>query len=303
MTMNYRSIESQADIPVHGVFELDGLQPGMGTVIGTAMRRVLLSSVPGAAAAWMNIEGVAHEFSTVPGMKEDVQELILRMRGLRLRVHDRAIHRLTLHVKGRDALAGDFRGDGSVEILNPLYKIATLNEDAKLNMDIWIQLGRDKGVAPKDTPPDRGEGVPAEMLWLAPIYSPVERVSVQVDEEPDSERLRLEVWTNGTASPREAVDWAGRILMEMTGSMSRVLLSPERLTPGVREVQGLRLEELGLSTRSYNRLKRAHFDTVEELLSRSRRELYDTPALGPKTLLELEEKLAEMRLKLPDTAG
>ena len=303
MTMNYRNIETSADFPVHGIFELDGLQPGMGTVIGTAMRRVLLSSVPGTAAVWMNIQGVAHEFSTVPGMKEDVQELILRMRGLRLRVRDRAIHRLTLHVKGRDALAGDFRGDGGVEILNPLYKIATLNEDATLDMDIWVQSGRDKGAASKDELPDRGEGIPAGMLWLAPIYSPVERVSVQVEEEPDSDRLRLEVWTNDTVSPREAVDWAGRVLTEMTGSMSRALLSPERSTPAVREVQGLRLEELGLSIRSYNRLKRAHFDTVEELLSRSRRELYDTPALGPKTLLELEEKLAEMGLRLRDTAG
>lgn len=303
MTMNYQSIETAADFPVHGMFELDGLQPGMGTVIGTAMRRVLLSSVPGAAATWMSIEGVAHEFSTVPGMKEDVQELILRMRGLRLRVRDRAIHKLTLHVKGRDALAGDFRGDGSIEILNPLYKIATLNEDATLDINIWIRSDRDKGTALKDAPPGWEDGIPAGMLWLAPIYSPVEQVSVQVDEELDSDRLRLEVWTNGTVSPREAVDWAGRILTELTGSMSRVLLSPEQLTPAVREVQGLQLEELGLSTRSYNRLKRAHFDTVEELLSRSRRELYDTPALGPKTLLELEEKLAKIGLHLGGTVG
>lgn len=301
--MNYRSMETPAELPTHGVFEIDGLQPGMGTVVGTAMRRVLLSSVPGTAAVWMQIEGVAHEFSTIPGVKEDVQELILRMRGLRLRVRDRAVHRLSLHVKGRDALAGDLFGDGSVEILNPLYTLATLNDDGDLALDIWVQGGRDKGVGPKDAPPDRGESVPMGMLWLDPIYSPVERVAVQVDEEPDSDRLRLEVWTNGTVSPKEAVDWAGRILAEMTGSMSRALSGPEASPPAIRAAMGRRLEELELSTRSYNRLKRAHFDTVEEILSRSKQELYGTPALGPKTLVELEEKLAQIGLRLRNNAG
>lgn len=301
--MNYRSMETPAELPTSGVFEIDGLQPGMGTLVGTAMRRVLLSSVPGTAAVWMSIPGVAHEFATVPGVKEDVQELILRMRGLRLRVHDRCIHRLSLHVKGRDALAVDLFGDGGVEILNPLYKLATLNDDGDLALDIWVQGGRDKGVRPKDAPPDRDEGVPMGMLWLDPIYSPVERVSFQVDEEPDSDRLRLEVWTNGVVSPKEAVDWAGRILAEMTGSMSRALAGPETALPPIREAMGRRLEELGLSTRSYNRLKRAHFDTVEEILSRSKQELYDIPALGPKTLVELEKKLAQIGLQFRDNAG
>lgn len=301
--MNYRSMETPAELPVYGIFEIDGLQPGMGTVVGTAMRRVLLSSVPGTAAVWMQIEGVAHEFSTIPGVKEDVQELILQMRGLRLRVHDRGVHRLFLHVKERDALAADLFGDGRVEILNPSYKLATLNNDGDLTLDIWVQGGRDKGVHRADAPPDRGEGVPTGMLWLDPIYSPVERVSFQVDEEPDSDRLRLEVWTNGTVSPKEAADWAGRILAKMTGSMSRTLAGPDTTSPSLREALGWRLEDLELSTRSYNRLKRAHFDTVEEILSRSRQELYDTPALGPKTLLELEEKLSEIGLKLNNNAG
>lgn len=301
--MNYRSMETPAELPTYGVFEAAGLQPGMGTVVGTAMRRVLLSSVPGTAAVWMQIEGVAHEFATVPGVKEDLQELILRMRGLRLRVHDRGIHRLFLHVKGRDALAGDLFGDGRVEILNPLYKLASLNGEGDLALDIWVQGGRDKGVRRADAPPDRGEGIPTGMLWLDPIYSPVERVSFQVDEEPDSDRLRLEVWTNGTVSPKEAVDWAGRILAEMTGSMSRTLAGPDTTYPSLREALGRRLEELELSTRSYNRLKRAHFDTVEEILSRSRQELYETPALGPKTLAELEEKLAGIGLHFRDNAG
>ena len=301
--MNYRSMETPAELPVHGVFELAGLQPGMGNLVGTAMRRVLLSSVPGTAAVWMSIPGVAHEFATVPGVKEDVQELILRMRGLRLRIHDRAIHKLSLHVKGRDALAGDLFGDGCVEVLNPLYKLATLSGEGDLALDIWVQGGRDKGVRPKEAPPDRGGDVPAGMLWLDPIYSPVERVSFQVDEEPDSDRLRLEIWTNGTVSPKEAADWAGRILTEMTGSVSRTLAGPDTAPPPLREAMGRRLEELELTTRSYNRLKRAHFDTVEEILSRSRQELYDTPALGPKTLVELEEKLAQFGLHLKNNAG
>ena len=301
--MNYRNVETPEELPVHGMFELSGLQPGIGTVVGTAMRRVLLSSVPGTAAVWMQIEGATHEFSTVPGMKEDIQELILRMRGLRLRVRDRAIHKLSLHVKGRDALAADLFGDGCVEILNPLYKLASLNSEGDLALEIWVQGGRDKGVRPKDAPPDRSEGIPTGMLWLDPIYSPVERVSFQVDEEPDSDRLRLEVWTNGTVSPKEAVDWAGRILTEMTGGINRALAGPDTAAPPIKEALGRRLEELELSTRSYNRLKRAHFDTVEEILSRSRQELYETPSLGPKTLVELEEKLAGLGLRLKNNAG
>lgn len=303
MTVNFQNIDSPEELPTHGVFEAEGLSPGMGTVVGTAMRRVLLSSVPGGAAVWMSIEGVTHEFSTVPGVKEDVQELILRMRGLRLRVRDRAVHTLSLHVKGRSALAGDFHGDSSVEILNPLYPIATLNENGNLDIRIWVRAGRDRGIASKDVPPDRDEGIPMGMLWLDPIHSPVERVAVQVEEESDSEKLRLEVQTNGTVSPREAVDWAGRILAEITGSIRHALAGNVEPIPLLRPSAGRRLEELELSNRSYNRLKRAHFDTVEEILSRSRQELYETPALGPKTLAELEKKLADRGLRLRNNAG
>lgn len=278
----------------HGVFEMDGLQPGMGTVIGTAMRRVLLSSVPGAAALWMRIEGVPHEFSTVPGVKEDVQELILRMRGLQLQINDRALHSLSLRVTGRDAYAGDLCGDGSVQILNPLYKIATLDDRAELELDLWVQNKRDRGVQNSGAFP---EDTPLGLLRLDPVHSPVARVSVTVDEHPENESLRLEVWTNGTVSPKEAVDWAGRILSEMTGSISRLLASgPEVHIPGLLELSGRPLENLGLSTRSYNRLRRAHFDTLEEILSRSRQELYEIPSLGQKTLAELEEKLAGLGL-------
>lgn len=302
MTIHYQSTESPDDLPTHGVFEADGLPPGLGTVIGTAMRRVLLSSVPGTAAVWMSIPGVVHEFATIPGVKEDVQELILGMRGLRLRVRDRAVHRLTLHVKGRDALAGDLLGDGGVEVLNPLYKLATINETGDFTMDLWVQRDRDKGIIPRGMLPDRSEGIPLGMIWLDPIYSPVERVSADVDEGPDSDRLRLDVWTNGTVSPREAVDWAGRILAEMTEDLHRSLNSPRTAPAPIRDAMGQRLEELNLSTRSYNRLKRAHFDTVEEILSRTRRELYATPDLGPKTLMELEEKLAALGLHLRNPA-
>lgn len=299
--MEYQSMEIPGELPSHGVFEIDGLQPGMGTVVGTAMRRVLLSSVPGAAALWMHIKGVSHEFSTVPGVKEDVQELILRMRGLRLRVNDRALHSLSLHVKGRDAYAGDFHGDGSVQILNPLYRIATLNDRAELELDLWVRNSRDRGVQNSVSLP---EDTPLGLLRLDPIHSPVERVSVTVDERTEEDCLRLEVWTNGTVSPKEAVDWAGRILSEMTGSLSRALSSgTEAHTQGLTKLPGRPLEELGLSTRSYNRLKRAHFDTLEEILSRSRQELFEIPSLGQKTLTELEKKLAGLGLSFRSDAG
>lgn len=200
-------------------------------------------------------------------------------------------------------MAGDLTGDSRVEILNPLYKIASLSEKAELHMELWVLSDRDKGIKEKGDPPNCGEDIPLDLLWLDPIYSPVERVSVEVDEQPEADHLRLQAWTNGSVSPKEAVDWAGRILSEMTGSLGRVLSGPEAAPPALRETAGRRLETLGLSTRSYNRLKRAHFDTVEEVLSRSRRELSDTHALGPKTLLELEEKLAVMGLHLRENAG
>lgn len=296
--MEYTCTQSPQELPTHGIFEMQDLHPGMGTVIGTAMRRVLLSSVPGTAAVSMRIRGVSHEFATIPGVKEDVQELILRMRGLRLRISDRGIHSMTLHVKGRDALAADLTGDGSVEVLNPLYKIATLNETADLELELQVRSGRDH------VPLERIETDPIGFIWLDPVFSPVERVSVNVEETDGTDHLRLAVNTNGVVSPREAVDWAGRILTEMTGGLSRSLISPpEKGFRALREVEGLRLETLGLSNRSYNRLKRAHFDTVEEVLSRSRQELYDTPALGPKTLLELEEKLSDLGLSFRENAG
>lgn len=303
MTMSIQSIETPTELPTHGVFEIQDLHPGMGTIIGTAMRRVLLSSVPGPAAAWMRIGGIPHEFATIPGVKEDVQELILRMRGLRFRVYDRAVHSLSLHVRGRDAMAGDLTGDGRVEILNPLYKIATLGEKAELRIELLVWCDRDKSANRASSTLPQEESLPLDMLWLDPIYSPIERVSVEVDEQPEADHLRLQVWTTGSVSPREAVDWAGRILSEMTGSLSQALAKPEAASLAIREAEGRPLETLGLSNRSYNRLKRAHFDTVEEILSRSRRELSDTHDLGPKTLLELEEKLAGLGLHFRVNAG
>lgn len=295
--MEYICTQSPPELPTRGIFEMQNLHPGMGTVIGTAMRRVLLSSVPGTAAVSMCIRGVSHEFATIPGVKEDVQELILRMRGLRLRIRDRGLHSMTLHVKGRDALAADLTGDGCVEVLNPFYKIATLNETADLELTLQVRSGRDHA------PPDRYETDPIGVILLDPIFSPVEQVAVDVEETDGGDRLRLAVNTNGVVSPREAVDWAGRILTEMTGGLSRSLAAESEAGSALREVTGLPLESLGLSNRSYNRLKRAHFDTVEEVLSRSRQELYDTPALGPKTLLELEEKLTDLGLSFREHAG
>lgn len=288
--MECKSIQTPEEMPSYGEFELRDLMPGMGAVVGTAMRRVLLSSVPGAAALWMRIEGVPHEFTTVPGVKEDVSQILLAVKRLILRIPDREVHSLYLDIKGRSAYAGDFTTDGDVEILNPTCKIATINETGHLKMELLVQNGRDHsmtGAGPEDKGKHRA---PIGMIWMDPVFSPVEKVSVEVEEEPEREHLCLRVWTNGAISPKGAVDWSARILQEMTMGLEKMTSASEK--PGSGE-KTQPIEVLGLSTRSFNRLKRARFHTVESILCRTRRELWETPNLGPKTLLELEEKLAQ----------
>lgn len=295
--MDYRSFQTPGDMPDYGEFEIKNLQPGMGAVIGTAMRRTLLSSVPGAAPVCMKIEGVCHEFSTVPGVKEDVSQLLLGLRKLILRVHDRQTHRLVLSVKGRNAYAGDFITDGQVEILNPGLPVATIGENGVLTLEVWVRNGRDHDTAEKEEL-HRSVG----MIYMDPVYTPVQKVAVDVDEQPDADHLLLRVWTNGAVSPKAAVDWAGRILWELMRGMEALKTPTTGTELMIYGLDGMHLEELGLSNRSYNRLKRAHFDTVEEILSRSREELCDVPALGPKTIQELEEKLRSLGLDLRRTA-
>ena len=290
-------VQTPVEGPCVGEFELLDLAPGMGTVVGTAMRRVLLSSVPGTAAEWMRIEGVPHEFSTVPGVREDVSELVLRMKKLRFRVLDRAVHTLSLDVWGRDALAADFITDGGVEILEPAYRIASINETGHLKLELAVRAGRDRAMGEYGPAFPAGERPPIGTIWLDPVYSPVEQVAVDVEENGERENLRLRVRTNGVVTPRQAVDWAGRILTGLMDSV-RSASSPEEQTEMVLGISGRALEELGLSVRSYNRLRRAHFETVEDVLSLSRKELYETKELGPKTILELEEKLLAQGLCL-----
>lgn len=300
--MEYKSIQTPENMPTYGEFELRDMMPGMGTVVGTAMRRVLLSSVPGAAALWMRIEDVPHEFSTIPGVKEDVSQILLAVKRLILRIPDREVHSLYLDIKGRDAYAGDFTTDGNVEILNPAHKIATINETGRLKMELLVQNGRDhamNGTGPEDKGKRRA---PMGMIWLDPIYSPVEKVSVEVEEAPDREHLRLRVWTNGAISPKGAVDWSARILRELAMGLEKVKSASEE---GCSRTRTQPIEVLGLSNRSFNRLKRARFHTVESILRCTRQELWDTPNLGPKTLMELEEKLAQrgMAFAGEDKAG
>lgn len=290
--MDYRSFQAPEDMPVYGEFEIKNLQPGMGTVIGTAMRRTLLSSVPGAAPVWMKIDGVCHEFSTVPGVKEDVSQLLLGLRKLIVRVYDRNVHRIVLCVKGRNAYAGDFITDSQVEILNPELPVATIGENGVLSMEVWVGNGRDHAEEKKNVRDSFG------MIYMDPVYSPVQKVAMDVEEEAEREHLLLRVRTNGSVSPKAAVDWASRILRELMSGMEELKTPATGWLPMACGIEGMRLEELGLSNRSYNRLRRAHFDTVEEILSRSREELYDTPALGPKTILELEEKLEKKGISL-----
>ncbi len=291
--MDYRCFQSPEDLPTYGEFLLRDLQPGMGAAIGTAMRRTLLSSVPGAAPVWMRIGGVCHEFSTVSGVKEDVSQLLLGLRKLVLRVCDRSLHKMTLSVRGRNAVAGDFVTGGAVEILNPQLPIATIGPEGALELEVWVRWGRDHDNAPPEAW-DNAFG----MIPIDPIFTPVERVAVEVEEELRADHLRLRVWTNGAVSPRSAVDWTGRILQGLLEGLEALKYHDSGQEILARGIEGMALEALGLSNRSYNRLKRAHFDTLEEVLARSWEELCDLPALGPKTVQELMEKLRARGLHL-----
>lgn len=306
MNIQFNSVQSPSETPRFGEFTVSGLLPGMGTVVGTAMRRTLLSSVPGAAVEWMRIEGVAHEFSTVPGVREDVSEILLRVKRLVLRANERGVHRLTLEAAGRDALAGDLAGDGGVDVVEPEYVIAHLGPKAVLKLELLVREGRDHAMnGPAGSVGGQRERMPIGMIYADPVYSPVEKVAVDVEPDGERETLRLRVWTNGAVSPRQAVDWAGRVMEELTGQLAALEASapaPEPVRPMIIE-QGQPLENLGLSNRTYNRLRRAHFESVDEVVRRSRRELCDMPELGEKTVQELEVKLRERGLSLRTIAS
>ena len=291
----------------YGKYVIEPLERGYGTTLGNSLRRVLLSSLPGTAVTSIRISGIQHEFSTIPGVKEDVTEIVLNIKRIIARLHSDEPKTVYIEASGEcEVTAGDIKADGEVEILNPELHIATLGPDASLSMELTLSHGR--GYVPAD------RNKPAQtIIGLIPvdsIYTPVRKVNYTVENtrvgnQTDFDKLTLEVWTDRTITPRDAVSLGAKILVDhftlftdlsdSIGSRSTVVEKVETQRDKVLEMT---IEELDLSVRSFNCLKRANINTVEDLISKTQDEMIKVRNLGRKSLEEVEHKLAMMGLSL-----
>ena len=285
----------------YGKFVVEPLERGYGITLGNSLRRVLLSSLPGVAVNSIKIDGILHEFDTIPGIKEDVSEIVLNMKGLVARINGEGPKIMYLEAEGPcDVCASDIKCDSEVEILNLDMHIASLTEGAKLYMEINMDKGRGYVTA------ERNKQNMASLIGVIPIdsiYSPCVRVNYDVENTrvgqiTDYDRLTVEVWTNGTIHAKEAVSLASRILAEHLNLFAE--LSDEELVPSVNiktaedgkeKILEMTIEELDLSVRSFNCLKRAGINTVEDLINRTEEDMMKVRNLGRKSLEEVIAKL------------
>ncbi|MCD7886085.1 MAG: DNA-directed RNA polymerase subunit alpha [Clostridiales bacterium] len=291
----------------YGKYVVEPLERGYGTTLGNALRRILLSSLPGTAVTTIKIAGVQHEFCTIPGVKEDVTQIVLNVKQIIAKLHSNGTKRVYIQASGEGKVtAGDIKSDGEVEILNPDLLIATLGADAALNMELTISHGRGYVPAERNKPAQTIIGV----IPVDSIYSPVLKVNYTVENTrvgnvTDYDKLTLEVWTDGTISARDAVSLGAKILCDhfvlftdlsdTVGTRSTVVEKPETQHDKMLEMT---IEELDLSVRSFNCLKRANINTVEDLVSKTEDEMMKVRNLGRKSLEEVMNKLAMMGLSL-----
>lgn len=293
----------------YGKFTVEPLERGYGITIGNSLRRTLLSSLPGAAASFIKINGVQHEFSTIPGVKEDVVEIILNIKNLHVKLHGQGPKLVYIDASGKGVVtAGDIKCDANVEILNPDLHIATLNEDANLNMEITLTTGRGFVSAEKNRADS--QYMVTDVIPVDSIYTPVDKVNFYVEntrvgQQTDYDKLTLEVTTNGTTTPDEAVSLAAKILiehLELFMNLSESAANTEVLVnkPDSKgnEVLKMTIEELDLSVRSYNCLKRAGVNTVEDLASKTEEDMMRVRNLGRKSLEEVLQKMESLGLSL-----
>ncbi len=299
-------IENPAD-ESYGKFIVEPLERGYGTTLGNALRRVLLSSLPGTAVTTIKIDGIQHEFSTIPGVKEDVTEIVLNVKSIIARLHSEGPKTVYIEATGEcEVTAGDIKADSEVEILNPELHIATLGPDASLSMELTVSHGRGYVVAEKNKPTQ----VVAGVIPVDSIYTPVLKVNYTVENtrvgnRTDYDKLTIEVWTDRTICPRDAVSLGAKILCDhftlftdlsqTIGSDSTVV---EKKVTQRDKILEMTIEELDLSVRSFNCLKRANINTVEDLVSKTQDEMIKVRNLGRKSLEEVMQKLAMMGLSL-----
>ena len=298
--------ESPDDIS-YGKFVVEPLERGYGTTLGNSLRRVLLSSLPGTAPTSIRIADVQHEFSTIPGVKEDVTEIVLNVKGIIARLHCDGPKTVYIEAAGEcEVTAGDIKADGEVEILNPELHIASLGPDGALSMEITLAHGR--GYVPADKNKSAQQVIGT--IPVDSIYAPVLKVNYAVENtrvgnQTDFDKLTIEVWTDKTISARDALSLGAKILCDhftlftdlsdtIGNSCTVVEKEPER--PDT--VMKMTIEELDLSVRSFNCLKRANINTVEDLTNKTEEEMIKVRNLGRKSLEEVEHKLAMMGLSL-----
>ena len=278
----------------------------MAKTLGNSLRRVLLSSLPGVAVSSCKIEGVQHEFSTVPGVKEDVAEIILNLKNISAVLHSDGPKLVTIDASGEcEVTAGDIKCDEEVEIVNPDLHIATLNSDAHLQMQITLEKGRGYVVADRNKTPN----MPIGVIPVDSIFTPIRKVNYTVENTrvgqiTDYDKLTLEVWTDGSIAPDEATSLAAKILnshlllfVNLTDNVPTVDLTPAQ-DDKQEKVLEMTIEELDLSVRAYNCLKRAGINTVAELVQRNQEDMMKVRNLGKKSLEEVEQKLMALGLNL-----
>ena len=284
----------------YGKFVVSPLERGYGTTLGNSLRRILLSSLPGAAATSIKIEGVQHEFSTVPGVTEDVTELILNIKKLALKIHGDLPKTVYIEAKGaQEITAGDIKRDEDVEIFNPDLHIATLNDDANLYIEITLSKGRGYVSA------DKNKQAMQPVIGVIPVDSIYTVENTRVGQYTDREQLAVELWTNGTIKPDEAVSLAAKIMndllslfVDLSDDAKNTEIIVEKEENKKEKVLEMTIEELDLSVRSYNCLKRAGINTVEDLTNKSEEDMMKVRNLGRKSLEEVINKLNGLGLYL-----
>ena len=291
----------------YGKFVVEPLERGYGTTLGNALRRILLSSLPGAAVTSVKIDGVLHEFSTIPGVKEDVTEIILNLKKLAVRLNGENTKRVIINAVGpKEVTAADIIGDSEMEIFNPDLHIATLEENATLVME--INLARGRGYVPAEM--NKTENTPISVIPVDSIYTPVRKVNFTVEntrvgQVTDYDKLTLDVHTNGTLEPDEAVSLAAKVLSEhlklfidLSENAKTAEVMIEKEDDEKEKVLEMSIDELELSVRSYNCLKRAGINTVQELTNKTSDDMMKVRNLGRKSLEEVLGKLKELGLQL-----
>ncbi len=294
----------------YGKFVVEPLERGFGTTLGNAMRRVLLNNLPGVAVTSIKIEGVLHEFATIPGVKEDVTDIVLNLKGLYAVLHTDLPKVVRINAQGPcEVTAADIIGDSEVEIVNPDLHIATLNGDAALEMEITLEKGRGYVFSDKNKKP----GTPIGVIPMDSIFTPIKKVNFTVEntrvgQVTDYDKLTLEVWTNGTIKPDEAVSLGAKIISEhlmlfigLADSVSGVEIMVQKEDDKNDGILEKSVDDLDLSVRSYNCLKRAGINTVEELTKMTEEDMMKVRNLGRKSLEEVQQKLAEVGLSLRTT--